>query len=74
VIVQIPTAGGLIHNAYSLMGSPFSLQQYQIAVRREEASRGGSAFMHAQLAEGDILQISRPTTCLHYMPPVGGRS
>lgn len=60
VIVQIPTASGLIHNAYSLMGSPFSLQQYQIAVRREEASRGGSAFMHAQLAEGDILQISPP--------------
>ena len=60
VIVQMPTASGLIHNAYSLLSSPFQLQQYQIAVRREEASRGGSAFMHEHLAEGDILQISPP--------------
>lgn len=60
IIVQIPTAGGLIHNAYSLLSSPFGLQQYQIAVRREEASRGGSAFMHEQLAVGDMLQISSP--------------
>jgi ferredoxin-NADP reductase len=61
VIVQIPADGGFIHNAYSLLGSPFCLQQYQIAVRREEASRGGSAYMHAQLAEGDLLQISPPS-------------
>jgi len=60
VIVQIPAAGGLIHNAYSLLGSPFDLSCYQIAVRREDASRGGSAYMHAQLAEGDILLISAP--------------
>lgn len=60
VIVQIPAASGLLYNAYSLLSSPFQLQHYQIAVRREEASRGGSAFMHEQLAEGDILQISPP--------------
>jgi len=60
VIVQIPAASGLLYNAYSLLSSPFKLQQYQIAVRREEASRGGSAFMHEHLAEGDILQISPP--------------
>lgn len=60
IIVQIPAAGGLIHNAYSLLSSPFKLQQYQIAVRREEASRGGSAFMHDHLVEGDTLQISPP--------------
>ncbi|WP_159875194.1 PDR/VanB family oxidoreductase [Aquitalea denitrificans] len=60
IIVQIPAASGLLHNAYSLLSSPFQLQQYQIAVRREDASRGGSAFMHAHVAEGDILQISPP--------------
>lgn len=70
IIVQMPTASGLIHNAYSLLGSPFQLQQYQIAVRREEASRGGSAFMHAHVAEGDILQISPPNNLfpLHATP------
>ena len=60
IMVHIPTAAGLIYNAYSLLSSPLKLQQYQIAVRREEASRGGSAFMHEHLAEGDLLQISPP--------------
>ncbi|WP_089085653.1 PDR/VanB family oxidoreductase [Aquitalea magnusonii] len=70
IIVQIPAANGLLHNAYSLLSSPFQLEQYQIAVRREEASRGGSAFMHAHVAEGDILQISPPNNLfpLHATP------
>ncbi|NWK78598.1 PDR/VanB family oxidoreductase [Aquitalea sp. LB_tupeE] len=70
IMVQIPAASGLIHNAYSLLSSPYKLQQYQIAVRREEVSRGGSAFMHDFLAEGDILQISPPNNLfpLHATP------
>ncbi len=72
VIVQIPAPGGLIHNAYSLMGSPFDLSCYQIAVRHEEASHGGSAFMHTQLAEGDMLLISPPSN-LFALHPTSGR-
>jgi ferredoxin-NADP reductase len=70
IIVHIPTAAGLVYNAYSLLNSPLQRQQYQIAVRREEASRGGSAFMHDHLAEGDILQISAPNNLfpLHATP------
>ena len=31
-----------------------------IGVKREPASRGGSASMHAQLKAGDLLEVSRP--------------
>ncbi|RQO68735.1 ferredoxin--NADP(+) reductase [Aquitalea sp. FJL05] len=72
IIVRMPTASGLIHNAYSLLSSPFQLQQYQIAVRREEASRGGSAFMHEHVAVGDILQISPPNN-LFPLHAISGR-
>jgi ferredoxin-NADP reductase len=73
VIVQIPPQRADSQRLFAAWLS-FQLQQYQIAVRREEASRGGSAFMHEQLAEGDILQISPPNNLFACMPPVGGRS
>ncbi len=47
-------------NAYSLLSSPFELDRYQIAVRRESPSKGGSDFMHDRLAIGDTLTISTP--------------
>lgn len=47
-------------NAYSLMSSPESLGSYQIGVRRETPSKGGSAFLHDQVKEGDMLSITAP--------------
>ncbi|WP_417225408.1 PDR/VanB family oxidoreductase [Amphritea sp.] len=47
-------------NAYSLMSDPNDSREYQIAVRLQEASRGGSIFMHEQVAVGDQLKISPP--------------
>jgi ferredoxin-NADP reductase len=45
---------------YSLCGDPRDLSSYQIAVLREAAGRGGSAFIHDQLRVGDRLLVTRP--------------
>lgn len=71
VIVQMQNGDHCFNNAYSLMGSPFDLSCYQIAVRREETSRGGSAFMHDKLVLGDTLQISTPHNLFPLVPTSG---
>ncbi|AUY32489.1 PDR/VanB family oxidoreductase [Pseudomonas soli] len=61
VIVQMQSpCGSQFSNAYSLMSDPRQLHSYQIGVRLEEQSKGGSAFMHNQVAVGSELTISTP--------------
>lgn len=60
VILHLPTSGGEIRNAYSLIGSPFERGHYEIAVLRNPASRGGSSYLHLHACEGDLLKISPP--------------
>jgi carnitine monooxygenase subunit len=60
VLVSMQDGEAWHHNAYSLLSSPHDTRQYQIAVRREEASRGGSAFMHDKVAAGTRLAIGSP--------------
>ncbi len=60
VVVHMPAAGRTLRNAYSLLGDPADAQRYRIAVRLQEDSRGGSRFMHEQVAAGDRLQLSPP--------------
>lgn len=57
VRVHLPT--GLVR-AYSLCNTPQQRDRYVIAVKREAASRGGSAWMHEQLGEGSVLQVAAP--------------
>jgi carnitine monooxygenase subunit len=57
--VIVKMAEGL-SNAYSLMSDPRDLSHYQIGVRLEEQSKGGSAFMHEQVEVGSELTISTP--------------
>ncbi|MDB5929119.1 MAG: ferredoxin [Polaromonas sp.] len=45
---------------YSLCNAPSESDRYLIGVLRDPASRGGSEAMHAQIAEGQLLQISAP--------------
>jgi len=45
---------------YSLCNDPADRGHYRIAVLREPASRGGSAYVHEALAEGVTLEISAP--------------
>lgn len=57
--IDVHLPGGLVRQ-YSLCNSPSETHRYQIAVLRDPDSRGGSAFIHDQLAEGDSLSISEP--------------
>ncbi|HRO14689.1 MAG TPA: ferredoxin reductase, partial [Paracoccus sp. (in: a-proteobacteria)] len=45
---------------YSLCGSLGDGGSYRVGVLREAAGRGGSAFVHEALKEGDVLAISAP--------------
>ncbi|MGN6459788.1 MAG: PDR/VanB family oxidoreductase [Pseudolabrys sp.] len=45
---------------YSLCGDPADTSRYRLAVRLEAQSRGGSTAMHADLGDGDRLQIGYP--------------
>ncbi|GII79964.1 ferredoxin [Sphaerisporangium rufum] len=45
---------------YSLCGDPGDLAAYQVAVLREPAGRGGSAYVHDRLAEGDTVRVRGP--------------
>lgn len=51
--------GGLTRQ-YSLCGDPADLSTYRIAVRREIPGRGGSRFVHDDLAEGDTVAFAGP--------------
>ncbi|ALG84976.1 PDR/VanB family oxidoreductase [Gordonia phthalatica] len=55
-----PTA---ITRQYSLCSRPDGQESFAVAVKREEASRGGSAALH-DLKVGDALQISEPRNLL----------
>lgn len=47
-------------NPYSLMSDPMDQTAYTISVRRDDAGRGGSLFMHNTLKIGDQMVISNP--------------
>jgi vanillate O-demethylase ferredoxin subunit len=57
--IDVHIAPGLVRQ-YSLCNDPAEVGRYQIAVKREPASRGGSQAMHEQVREGDLLAISAP--------------
>ena len=45
---------------YSLCGDPSDLTRYEVAIKREEAGRGGSAWAHANLTVGGEAHVSAP--------------
>ncbi|SSB98369.1 Ferredoxin-NADP reductase [Pseudomonas sp. 43mfcvi1.1] len=60
VQVHLPLTEGKVRNAYSLTSDPADNRHYRIAVRLQEASRGGSHYLHRHVQVGDTLQISPP--------------
>lgn len=58
--VTFPLATGPAVRRYSLSGDPANRSRYRIAVLREPNGRGGSAFMHERVGEGDMLDVSQP--------------
>lgn len=62
VTLDLPgdTPGALRRNSYSLISDPEDSAGYEIAVRRDDAGRGGSRYLHQQLARGDAITLSWP--------------
>ena len=63
VKVELP-GGAADWRHYSLVdtsaGAGAAPREYLIAVRREDAGRGGSRFMHERVREGDVLDVEPP--------------
>ncbi|AMK20744.1 MULTISPECIES: PDR/VanB family oxidoreductase [Sphingobium] len=57
--VDVNMANGLVRQ-YSLCNVPGETDRYLIAVLRDPNTRGGSAFMHDRVQQGDTLTISQP--------------
>jgi vanillate O-demethylase ferredoxin subunit len=57
--IDVHLPGGITRQ-YSLCNDSSASKVYRIAVLRDANSRGGSAAMHAQVNEGDVLTISEP--------------
>jgi len=57
--IDVKMPGGFARQ-YSLARAPGHDDRYLIGVKREAASRGGSASMHERVREGDLLPISAP--------------
>lgn len=60
VVVSVPAGERPRRNPYSLLGDPNERMSWRIAVRRQEPSRGGSAWLHEQARVGDRLDITAP--------------
>lgn len=45
---------------YSLCGDPADRRRYRVAVLREEASTGGSTYVHEVLRPGDLVEVGGP--------------
>ena len=53
---------------YSLCGDRWDAHTYRIAVLRERASRGGSAYVHDVLQEGDRIEVGAPRNHFPLVP------
>ncbi|MFO1338430.1 MAG: PDR/VanB family oxidoreductase [Burkholderiaceae bacterium] len=61
--------GAALVRQYSLCNPPGETHRYQIGVLRDAASRGGSAALHNEVHEGQVLTISAPR---NHFPLVAG--
>jgi vanillate O-demethylase ferredoxin subunit len=60
--LDVHTPGGFLRT-YSLAEAPpaaLAVRRYLIGVKREPASRGGSAALHERVREGDLLAVGAP--------------
>ncbi|GAA0412373.1 PDR/VanB family oxidoreductase [Microbispora corallina] len=57
--VDLVLAPGLVRQ-YSLCGDPRDASAFHVAVLREPGGRGGSAYVHDRLAEGDTVRVRGP--------------
>ncbi|MFD7007988.1 PDR/VanB family oxidoreductase [Rhodococcus jostii] len=53
---------------YSLCGDRWDAYSYRVGVLREQAGRGGSAYVHDVLAEGDLVGVGGPRNNFPLVP------
>lgn len=66
VVIEMDDHGTRRMNPYSLMSDPQDTKGYEISVRRDDAGRGGSLFMHRHVVPGMRMQIGHP---VNLFPP-----
>ncbi|MBL4916278.1 PDR/VanB family oxidoreductase [Szabonella alba] len=59
-VVEMDDHGTRRLNPYSLMSDPGDRSGYEISVRRDDAGRGGSLFMHRHVRPGMEMVLSHP--------------
>lgn len=59
-VVEMDDHGTRRLNPYSLMSDPEDRSGYEISVRRDDAGRGGSLFLHRHVTAGMQMEISYP--------------
>ncbi|BEP38543.1 PDR/VanB family oxidoreductase (plasmid) [Variovorax sp. V59] len=63
--VDLHLANGLVRT-YSLCNDPADCRRYVVAVKREDAGRGGSRHIHDELRTGEIIGVSVPRSGLAF--------
>ena len=70
--IDLRLPGGM-ERQYSLCGDAADRSTWRIAVLREEAGRGGSDFVHATIAEGQLVRVRGPRNHFAFAPGAGDR-
>ncbi len=60
VVVEMDDHGTRRMNPYSLMSAPDDTSGYEISVRRDDAGRGGSFYLHTHVTPGTEMVIGSP--------------
>ncbi len=60
IVVEMDDHGIRRMNPYSLTSAPDDNSAYEISVRRDEAGRGGSLYLHTHVSAGTAMTISAP--------------
>ncbi len=60
IVVEMDDHGTRRLNPYSLMSDPEDTSGYEVSVRRDDAGRGGSLFMHRHVTPGMEMTLSYP--------------
>lgn len=75
--IDVHLPNGVVRQ-YSIASAPTIRDYYLLCIRKEEASRGGSSYIHQQLRVGDVLTVSQPRNIFalvpaqHYVLMAGG--
>jgi ferredoxin-NADP reductase len=65
--VDLTFSNGLTRQ-YSLCGDRWDAMTYEVGVLREPGSRGGSAYVHDELGEGDFIELGGPRNNFALVP------